>query len=233
MARRMPTSIAALDGVDCLWVGHFDLSVSLGIPGEFDHPKFLEAIDRTIAAARRSTARRWAGWCPTPSRASRFYKQGFDFICYSGDVWVLRDALTCGHDHAARRLPSMSQPYRVALSGDFRKADGSPTFPDFDLDAAAQGEGRRDGLPRQCQSAARRSARGFRRADPAGPPLRRRERSEVAAGLRSSPASASATTRWMFRPARPTTSRSSSRPMACAARWPSRSSPSSWRSPAR
>ncbi len=23
--------------------------------------------------------------------------------------------------------------FRVALSGDFRKADGSPTFPDFDL----------------------------------------------------------------------------------------------------
>ena len=22
------------------------------------------------------------------------YKQGFDFCCYSGDVWVLRDALT-------------------------------------------------------------------------------------------------------------------------------------------
>jgi phosphoglycerate dehydrogenase-like enzyme len=27
----------------------------------------------------------------------------------------------------------MSAPYRVALSGDFRKADGSPTFPDFDV----------------------------------------------------------------------------------------------------
>lgn len=27
----------------------------------------------------------------------------------------------------------MSVPYRVALSGDFRKADGSPTFPDFDM----------------------------------------------------------------------------------------------------
>ena len=26
----------------------------------------------------------------------------------------------------------MSSTYRVALSGDFRKADGSPTFPDFD-----------------------------------------------------------------------------------------------------
>ena len=27
----------------------------------------------------------------------------------------------------------MAAPFRVALSGDFRKSDGSPTFPDFDL----------------------------------------------------------------------------------------------------
>ena len=27
----------------------------------------------------------------------------------------------------------MSAPFRVALSGDFRKADGAPTFPDFDV----------------------------------------------------------------------------------------------------
>ena len=43
-------AIAAVDGIDCLWIGHFDLSVSLGIPGEFDHPKFLKAVERTIAA---------------------------------------------------------------------------------------------------------------------------------------------------------------------------------------
>ena len=35
-------AIAAIDGVDCLWVGHFDLSVSLGIPGQFDHPNFTQ-----------------------------------------------------------------------------------------------------------------------------------------------------------------------------------------------
>ena len=28
----------------------------------------------------------------------------------------------------------MSAPFRVALSGDFRKPDGSPVYPDFDLE---------------------------------------------------------------------------------------------------
>ena len=46
-------AIAAVKGVDGLWVGHFDLSVSLGIPGEFNHPKFTAAIDRTVKAAKK------------------------------------------------------------------------------------------------------------------------------------------------------------------------------------
>src|SRR5918999_5478795 len=41
-------AMAAIDGVDCLWVGHFDLSVSLGIPGQFDHKDFKRAIDQTV-----------------------------------------------------------------------------------------------------------------------------------------------------------------------------------------
>src|SRR5436305_3056841 len=32
--------MASIDGVDCLWVGHCDLSVSPGIPGQFYHPAF-------------------------------------------------------------------------------------------------------------------------------------------------------------------------------------------------
>jgi 2-keto-3-deoxy-L-rhamnonate aldolase RhmA len=84
--------IAAVDGVDCLWVGHFDLSVSLGIPGQFDHPKFLEAIDRTIAATKKHN-KALGRLVPTTDLGINLYKQGFDFCCYSGDVWVLRDAL--------------------------------------------------------------------------------------------------------------------------------------------
>ena len=86
-------AIAAVDGVDCLWVGHFDLSVSLGIPGEFDNPKFLKAIDQTIAATKKHK-KALGRLVPTTDLGIALYKQGFDFCCYSGDVWVLRDALT-------------------------------------------------------------------------------------------------------------------------------------------
>ena len=60
-------AIAAVDGVDCLWVGHFDLSVSLGIPGEFDNPKFTKAIDRVDR--RDAQARQGAGPIGADGRA--------------------------------------------------------------------------------------------------------------------------------------------------------------------
>lgn len=85
--------IAALEGVDGLWVGHFDLSVSLGIPGQFDHPKFAAAMAQIIAAAKKNK-KALGRLVPNTEQGIDFYKQGFDFCCYSGDVWVLRDALT-------------------------------------------------------------------------------------------------------------------------------------------
>jgi len=85
-------AIAAVPGVDGLWVGHFDLSVSLGIPGEFSNPKFLAAVDRIIKATKKHN--RFLGrLVPNVEQGITFYKQGFDFICYSGDIWVLRDGL--------------------------------------------------------------------------------------------------------------------------------------------
>ena len=96
--------IAALPGVDCLWIGHFDLSVSLGIPGEFDNPKFKKAVDKVIAATRahgKALGRR----VPTVEAGWELNASGFDFICYSGDVWVLQAALS----EAVARLKSGSE----------------------------------------------------------------------------------------------------------------------------
>ena len=44
-------AIAAVDGVDVLFVGPLDLSTSLGIQGQYTDPRFLEAIDTVTRAA--------------------------------------------------------------------------------------------------------------------------------------------------------------------------------------
>ena len=85
-------AMAAIDGVDCLWVGHFDLSVSLGIPGEFDNKIFTDAIAR-VAAATRKHGKALGRLVPNVEQGIEISRIGFDFICYSGDVWVLHNAL--------------------------------------------------------------------------------------------------------------------------------------------
>ena len=88
-------AIAALDGLDCLWVGHFDLTCSLGIPGQFDHPKFKDAIARTYDACRKHN-KAYGRLVPDAASGVDVFNQGFDFICYSGDVWVFGAALKSG-----------------------------------------------------------------------------------------------------------------------------------------
>src|SRR3954453_23377819 len=41
--------LLSLAGLDVIMIGPADLSISLGIPGQFDNPLLLEAVDRVIA----------------------------------------------------------------------------------------------------------------------------------------------------------------------------------------
>jgi 2-keto-3-deoxy-L-rhamnonate aldolase RhmA len=87
--------IAALDGVDCLWIGHFDLTCSLGIPGDFDHPKFADAV-RAVISACDKTGTSLGRLVPDVESGIACYKQGFDFIAYSVDAWMLGDGVAAG-----------------------------------------------------------------------------------------------------------------------------------------
>lgn len=83
--------IAALDGVDGLLIGHFDLSCSLGIPGEFEHPEFLAAIEKVTAAAKAS-GKSLGRMAMTAEECAQFYADGFDLQLFSGDIWMLQSA---------------------------------------------------------------------------------------------------------------------------------------------
>lgn len=87
--------IAALPGCDALWIGHFDLSNSLGIPGAFDDPRFTDATARVMAAGRthgKSVGR----LVPNVDEAARCIAEGCDMICYSGDMWLYQQAVANG-----------------------------------------------------------------------------------------------------------------------------------------
>jgi 2-dehydro-3-deoxyglucarate aldolase/4-hydroxy-2-oxoheptanedioate aldolase len=89
--------IAATPGIDCLWVGQFDLSLSLGIPAQFDHPTFNEAIDRIVAAGHLHNVP--IGMMVLSVEDGRaMYERGFRAFCYGMDTAVYQSALTVGID---------------------------------------------------------------------------------------------------------------------------------------
>jgi 2-dehydro-3-deoxyglucarate aldolase/4-hydroxy-2-oxoheptanedioate aldolase len=89
--------IAAVSGIDVLWIGHFDLTASLGIPGQFDHPDYLRAVERVLEACHRhgKTPGIMAAGIDT---AISLLGQGFRAVAYSGDLWIYGQALKQGID---------------------------------------------------------------------------------------------------------------------------------------
>jgi len=85
-------AIAATPGIDVLWIGQFDLSLSMGLPGQFTHQEIIAAMDRVIAACQRHG--KVAGiMAPDLSTGRDLLKQGFRMLSYSGDLWVYQNAL--------------------------------------------------------------------------------------------------------------------------------------------
>ncbi len=80
--------IAATEGIDILWVGHFDLANFLGIPGEFQNPLFLDAVRGVVEAARR--AGKGLGFMPANAAWAREYKgYGFNMLAVGTDQGLL------------------------------------------------------------------------------------------------------------------------------------------------
>jgi 2-dehydro-3-deoxyglucarate aldolase/4-hydroxy-2-oxoheptanedioate aldolase len=87
--------IAAMDAVDALFIGHFDLTCTMGIHAQFDHPEFKAAMDRVVSAAKANNKK--AGRIAmTPEEAKSLHDLGFDLVLYGGDIWVFQAAMTNG-----------------------------------------------------------------------------------------------------------------------------------------
>jgi len=88
-------AIAATPGIDILWVGHFDLSQSMGIPGQFQDPRFLEALHLVPQTARKHG--KLAGIQPgTREQAEAWMAAGYNVISYGADSAVYGRALADG-----------------------------------------------------------------------------------------------------------------------------------------
>lgn len=84
--------IASVPGVDCLWVGHMDLTQSMGIVGQLHHPQFLSELARVARVAKAHG--QVAGIQPgSVQQAKEWMELGYNVISYSTDIGVYSSAL--------------------------------------------------------------------------------------------------------------------------------------------
>jgi 2-keto-3-deoxy-L-rhamnonate aldolase RhmA len=85
-------AIAAVDGIDVLWIGQNDLTNFLGIPGQADHPKYVEAERRVLDAAKRH-GKAVGFMAMNVEQGRKLLAQGFRMLAYGGDLWLYQRAL--------------------------------------------------------------------------------------------------------------------------------------------
>jgi 4-hydroxy-2-oxoheptanedioate aldolase len=94
-----PTSLSNLDailatpGLDGVYVGPSDLTLSmgLGVDGDSSHPKFIEALNHVVARCR-ATGRHVGMHCANGPQARRMVEMGFDFVTVGSDTGLMGEA---------------------------------------------------------------------------------------------------------------------------------------------
>ena len=85
-------AIAAVPGVDGLWIGQFDLTTSLGIPGKFDHPLFIDATKRIVDACHKHNKAATLA-VMNPDELATGPANGFRLLVYAADLWIYQQAI--------------------------------------------------------------------------------------------------------------------------------------------
>ena len=71
--------LLAVPGIDVAMVGPADLSVSLGVPGEFEHPRVVETVCELIESCRRCGVAPGIQ-CRTVAMAKKWIERGMQFV---------------------------------------------------------------------------------------------------------------------------------------------------------
>ena len=89
--------IAAVDGVDLLFVGPSDLSQAVGVIGDFMGEPSIAAVDR-VAAACRAHGKQWGAVTPNPEYATMLIDKGCTLISPVNDVKLVTTGLAAMKD---------------------------------------------------------------------------------------------------------------------------------------
>ena len=85
--------IASVPGVDAVFFGPCDFSVLSGIPGQFDHPMILRAMEKVAKGARKA-GKNWGMPVFNVEHARHVLDMGALITCHSADILILKEGLT-------------------------------------------------------------------------------------------------------------------------------------------
>ncbi|MGH7860735.1 MAG: HpcH/HpaI aldolase family protein [Candidatus Dormibacteraceae bacterium] len=99
--------IASHPGLDMIWIGHYDLAASLGVPGDIRHPKMLAAFDRLLSVSRKYG--KYAGrGINDVDAAVQWIHAGFQAISYSRDIIMFQSNLASQLRQVRERIQTPS-----------------------------------------------------------------------------------------------------------------------------
>jgi 4-hydroxy-2-oxoheptanedioate aldolase len=85
-------AIAAVEGVDVLFLGPADFTILSGIPGRFEHPRMQEAL-QIIADAARREGKHWGMPVGSVEQAQHIMDLGARFLCHGADILLVKKGL--------------------------------------------------------------------------------------------------------------------------------------------
>lgn len=86
-------AILAVPGIDVGWLGHYDLTNTMGITAEFEHPRFQSAVETLLAACARH-GKAPAILAGTLEAARAWRARGFRCLACGTDIGLLQSALS-------------------------------------------------------------------------------------------------------------------------------------------
>lgn len=98
--------IVTTEGIEALFIGPMDLSMSLGVFRQFDSPKFLKAVETVVSTCKAHNV--FPGLLAPAGPVERSIQQGFKLITLGGDLGllsegvakVLKNARNVGYTHS-------------------------------------------------------------------------------------------------------------------------------------
>lgn len=85
-------AMAAVEGVDVLFLGPGDFSILAGIPGQWDHPIIQDAMQKVATAAKKA-GKHWGMPIFTTEHAQQVLNLGGRFLCHGCDILMVKSGL--------------------------------------------------------------------------------------------------------------------------------------------